>query len=155
MFIYEWGKPTWQKPHRVILRSPLLRIHYFQNKRLQVKESQYLIPTYSWTPTPIPNWTCSVVTISHFYCINPSTWLTNRCTDPNTWLNHQLEKNVGCKVLQFITRWKSRSSLVTKPYDVKTQQLFQEKEELGQILSPVTICMKKTLLHTCATFDDP
>ena len=35
------------KPHRVNLRSPLSRIHYYQNKRLQVKESQYLILTYS------------------------------------------------------------------------------------------------------------
>ena len=155
MFIYEWGKPTWQKPHRVILRSQLLRIHYFQNKRLQVKESQYLTPTYSWTPYPNTQLDLLCNDNLSFQCMAPSTWLTNRCTDPNTWLNHQLEKNVGCKVLQFITRWKSRSSLVTKPYNVKTQQLFQEKEELGQILSPVTICMKKTLLHTCATFDDP
>ena len=38
-----------------------------------------------------------------------------------------------------------------KPYDVQTQQLFQERDELGQILSLVTICMNKTLLHTCAT----
>ena len=33
--------------HQVILRLPLPRIHYYQNKRLQVKESQYLIPTYN------------------------------------------------------------------------------------------------------------
>ena len=105
-FVYEWGKPTWQKLHRVILRSPLSRIHYYyQNKQLQVKESQYLIPTYSWTFTPIPNWTCSIVTISHFQCTAPSTWLTN-CTDPSTRLNHQLEKDVGCKVLQFINMMK-------------------------------------------------
>ena len=52
LFVYEWRKPTRQKPHQVILRSPLPRIHYYQNKRLQVKESQYLIPTYSWTPYP-------------------------------------------------------------------------------------------------------
>ena len=63
--------------HRVILRSPLLRIHYYHNKRLQVKESQYLIPTYSWILTPIPNWSCSIVTISHFQCTAPSMWLTN------------------------------------------------------------------------------
>ena len=41
------GKTTKAKSHQVILRSPLPRIHYYQNKRLQVKESQYLIPTYS------------------------------------------------------------------------------------------------------------
>ena len=63
------------------------------NKRLQVKESQYLIPTYSWTLTPIPNWTCSVVTISHFQCMAPNTWLTN-CTDHSMQL--QLPTREGC-----------------------------------------------------------
>ena len=81
-FVFEWGKLTRQKPHRVILRSPLPRIHYYQNKRLQVKESQYLIPTYSWTLTSILNWACSVVTISRFQCTTPNMWLTNRCADP-------------------------------------------------------------------------
>ena len=38
-----------KKSHRVILKSLFLRIHYYYNKRLQVNESQYLIPTYSWT----------------------------------------------------------------------------------------------------------
>ena len=85
-----------------------------------------------------------------FQCMAPNTWQT-KCADPSTWLNHQLEKDVGCKVHQFITRWRSRSSLVTKPYSVQTQQLLQEKDELGQILPPVTICMNTTLLHTCAT----
>ena len=113
------GKTTKAKPHQMNLRLPLLRIHYYLNKRLQVKKSQYLIPTYSWTFTPIPNWTCSVVTISHFQCIAPSTWLSN-CTDPSTRLNYQLEKDVGCKVVQFITWWRSQSSLVTKPYGVHT-----------------------------------
>ena len=37
-FVYEWGEPTRQKSHRVIFRSLLPRIHYYQNKRLQVKE---------------------------------------------------------------------------------------------------------------------
>ena len=139
----------------MILRSPLSRIHYYQNKQLQVKESQYFIPTYSWTLTPVPNWTCFVVTVSHFQCTTPSTWLTNRCADPSTRLDHQLEEDVGYKVFQFITRWRSRNFLVTKPYGVQTQQLLQKKDELGQIQSPVTICMNTTLLHTCATFYDP
>ena len=38
-----------------------------------------------------------------------------------------------------------------KPYGVQTQQLLQERDELGQILSLVTICINKTLLYTCAT----
>ena len=59
-------KTTKAKPHQVNLSSLLSRIHYYQNKWLQVKESQYFIPTYSWTLTPIHNWTCNVVTISPF-----------------------------------------------------------------------------------------
>ena len=91
-FVYKWGKPTWQKPHQVILKSSLLRIHCYHNKQLQVKESQYLIPIYSWTFTLIPNWTCSVVKISHFQCTASSTWLTNWCTDPSTWLTTNLRR---------------------------------------------------------------
>ena len=92
-FVYKWGKPTRQKLHRVILRSPLLKFHYYHNKRLQVKESQYLIPTYNWTFTPIPNWTCFVVTISPFDAWLSSMWLTN-CANPNTWL--QSPTREGC-----------------------------------------------------------
>ena len=41
--------------------------------------------------------------------------------------------------------------LSQNPTVYKTQQFLQEKDELRQILSPVTIYMNKTLLHTCAT----
>ena len=95
-FVYEWGKPTRQKPNQVILRSPLPRIHYYQNKRLQVKESQYLIPTYSWTLTPIPNWTYSIVTISHFQCTALSTWLIN-CGNPVRELITNLRRMLAAK----------------------------------------------------------
>ena len=74
-----------------------------------------------------------------FQCMTFSTWLTN-CVDPNARLDHQLEKDVGCKVLLLITRWRSWSCLVTKTYGVQTQQLLQE---LGQTRFLVT------LLHTC------
>ena len=104
------GKTSWQKPHQVIFRSPLLKFRYYHNKQLLVKESQYLIPTYSWTLTPIHNWTCSVVTISPFDARLPSTWLTNSWI-PVRDFNHQLEKVVGCKVLQFIPTMKIKKML--------------------------------------------
>ena len=101
-FVYEWGKLPRQKPHRVILRSPLTRIHYYHYKQLQVKDSQYLIPTYSWTLTSILNWTCSVVIISHF-SMQCSQYVTNQLMHESKYVtNHQLEKDVGCKILQFI-----------------------------------------------------
>ena len=119
-FVYEWEKPTRQKTHQLSLSSPLPRIHYYHNKWLQVKESQYLIPTYSWTLTLILNWTCFVVTISHFQCMALNTWLTNWCTDPSTWLTTILKKMLAAKFFSSSTRWRSRNSLVTKPYGVQT-----------------------------------
>ena len=46
--------------------------------------------------------------------MTPSTWLTNWFTNPSTWLTHQLEKDVGCKVLQFIHTMKIKNLLVYK-----------------------------------------
>ena len=132
-FVYEWVKPPRQKPYWVILRSPLPRIHYYHNKRLQVKESQYLIPTYSWTFTSIHNWTYSIMTISPFQCTAHCIWLTNWCTDPSTWLTTNLRRMLVAKFFNLSTQWRSWNSLVTEHYGIQTQQLLQEKDELGQL----------------------
>ena len=86
-----------------------------------------------------------------------SQYMTNQF---NLWilvcdLLTNLRRMLVAKFFNSSTRWRSRSSLVTKLYGIQTQQLLQEKDELGQILSPVTICMNTTLLHTHATFDGP
>ena len=130
-FVYEWGKPTRQKPHQVILRSSFPKFHYYHNKRLQVKESQYLIPTYSWTLTPIPNWTCSIVTIYPFDARLPSTWLTN-CADLSMRL--QSPTREGC--------WLQSSSVHPNNEDqedawlqnpiVHIHRNFFKNDELGQ-----------------------
>ena len=134
-------------------KNPLLSKQAIMSKGI-------LVPYTNLQLNPYPNTQLDLFCSDNlsFQCMAPCIWLTNRCADPNMRLNYQLEKDVGCKVLQFITRWRSKSSLFTKPYSVQTQQLLQEKDELGQILSSVTICMNKTLLHTCATcvtFDGP
>ena len=132
-----------KKPHRVILRSPLLRIHYYYNKRLQVKESQYLIPTYKWTLTTIPNWTYSIVTISHFQRTTPSMWLTNSMHWSKYVTNTNLRKMLAAKFFKSSTRWRSRNSLVTKPYSVQTQQLLEEKDEPGHMTPVHNMLVKK------------
>ena len=150
-FVYEWGKPTWQKPHRVILRSLLPRIHYYQNNWLQVKESQYLILTYSWTLTPIPNWTCSVVTIS------PCNAQLSIRDYPIVWIpvhdfNHQLEKVVGYKGVQFI-----QTMMIKKMLGHKTLQCTnpanasQERWTRANFVFGYTL-FEQTLLNTCATY---
>ena len=150
-FVYEWGKPTRQKPNQVIFRSPLPKFYYYHNKRLQVKESQYLIPTYSWTLTPITNWTCFVVTISPFDAWLPSTWLTN-CADPSMQL--QSPTREGCWL---------QSSLI-HPHDddledawlqnptVHKHNNFFRRDELGRNFVSSYKLLEQTLLNTCATY---
>ena len=92
------------------------------------------LPTYSWPLTPIPNWTCSVVTVPLFDARLPSTCLTN-CTDPSTWLQTPTKKVVGCKVLQFIHTMKIKKMLGHKTLWWKyTATSSRERDELGQEL---------------------
>ena len=92
------------------------------------------LPTYSWTLTLIPNWTCSVVTVPLFDARLPSTWLTN-CADPSMWLQTPTKKAVGCKVLQFIHTMKIKKMLGHKTLRCKyTATSLRERDELGQEL---------------------
>ena len=145
------GKTTETKPHWVNLRSPLLRIHYYQNKRLQVKGIP--IPNTNLQLNPYLNTQLDLwCSDNHsFQYTAPSTWLTNRCMDLSTWLTHQLKQEVGCKVFQFISQWRSRSSLVTKPSAQKCSSFYKEDDELGQILSLITICMHNQFALSCIT----
>ena len=68
------------------------------------------LSTYSWTLTPIHNWTCSVVTVPLSNARLPSTWLTN-CADPSTLLQSPTKKIVGCKIFQFIHTMKIKKML--------------------------------------------
>ena len=136
--IYLWMEKTIEaKFHWVNLMSPLLRIHYYQNNRLQVKG--ILLPNTNLQLNPYLNtqldlW-CSD-TLS-FQCMASNTWLTNRCTDPvrdlllcmnpSMRLTHQLEKDVGCEFLQFILTMKIKRLLGYKTLCPKTQQLLQRR----------------------------
>ena len=92
------------------------------------------LPTYSWTLTLIPNWTCSVVTVPLFDARLPSTWLTN-CVDPSTRLQSPTKKVVGCKVLQFIHTMKIKKMLGHKILRCKyTATSSRKRDELGQEL---------------------
>ena len=92
------------------------------------------LPTYSWTLTPIPNWTCSVVTVPLSNVRLPSMWLTN-CADPSTRLQSPNKKIVGCKVLQFIHTKKIKKMLDHKTLRCTyTTTSSRERDELGQEL---------------------
>ena len=59
---------------------------------------------------------------------------------------------LAAKFFSSSRQWKSRSSLVTKPYSVKTQQLLQENEELGKTRFSVTLFFTLMELCSCATY---
>ena len=80
-----------------------------------------------------------------FWCITPSTWLTN-CADPSTQLQSPTRKGCWLQSSSVHPRWRSRRCLVIKPYGAQTQQLLHKNDELGQILSSVTICLNKLCL---------
>ena len=143
-FVYEWEKLTRQKLHRVIFRSPLPKFHYYHNKRLQVNESQYLIPTYSWTLTPILNWTCSVVTVPISNARLPSTWLTVARIPVRDFNNTNWE---DC--------WLQSSSV--HPHNEDQEDVWSQNPTMqihsnffkrkrwtrSRTLSPITICLNK------------
>ena len=90
------------------------------------------LPTYSWTLTPIPNWTCSVVTVPLSDAWLPSTWLTV-VRIPVRDFKTPTEKIVGCKVIQFTHTMKIRKMLGHKTLRYKyTATSWREWDELGQ-----------------------
>ena len=92
------------------------------------------LPTYNWTLTLIPNWTCSVVTIPLSDAQIPSTWLTN-CTDPSTRLQSPTKKIIDYKVLQFIHTMKIKKMLGHKTLQCKyTTTSSRERDKPGQEL---------------------
>ena len=145
------GKTTEAKHHRVNLRSPLLRIHYYQNKRLQVKGIS--VPNTNLQLNPYSNTQLDLWCSNNlsFQCTAPSMWLINWWMDPSTWLTNQLEEDVSCKVLQFIQWWRSRSSLATKPLMQRHSNFYKEYDVLGQILFLVTNCMHNQFALNCIT----
>ena len=126
------------------LENPLL-------SKQAVTSKGILVPYTNLQLNPYPNTQLDLFCSDNLsFSMHGSQYVAN-CTDPSTRLDHQLEKDVDCKVLQFITRWRSWSCLVTKPYGAQTHQLLQE---LGQTRFQVTL-VELCSCATCVTFYGP
>ena len=118
------------------------------------------IPYTNLQLNPYPNTQLNLFSSDNlsFQCMAPCTWLANRCTDPSMWLTHQFEKDVDCKVLQFINTMK-----ITKLLSYKTQRrtnaaVFSRERWIRANSVSSHNLHEKTLLNTCATcstFDGP
>ena len=119
----------------MIFRSPLPKLHYYHNKRLQVKESKYLT-NLQLNPYPNTQLDLFCSDSSPFKCTTPNTWLTN-CADPSTRLQSPTKKVAGCKVSQFILTMKMKKILGHKTlHCTYTTTSLRERDELGQELRP-------------------
>ena len=85
-----------------------------------------------------------------FWYMAPNTWLTN-CANLSTRLQSPTREGCWPQSSSIHHMMKIKKLLGHKPYGVQTQQLLHKEDELGKILSPVTICLNKTFLNTCVT----
>ena len=150
-FVYKWRKSIRKKLHWVIFWLPLTIFHYYHDKRLQVKEFQYLILTYSWTFTPIPNWTYSIVIISHFNARLPSTWLTN-CADLSTRLQSPTREGCWLQSSSVHPHDKDQKDAWSQNPTVHIHSNFFRKDELGKNFVSDHNLLEQTILKACATF---
>ena len=111
------------------LETPLL-----SQQAVTSKEVSSTLPTYSWTLIPIPNWTCSVVTVPLSDARLPSTWLTVAQILVRDFKT-PTKKIVNCKILQFIHTMKTKKMLGHKTLQCKyAATSSRERDELGQEL---------------------
>ena len=115
----------------------------FSQQTVTSKGIPSTLPTYSWTLTPIPNWTCSVVTVPISNTWLPSLWLTVARILVRDFKT-PTEKIVSCKILQFIHIMKIKKMLGHKTLRCKyTATSSRERDELGQEPCLWTICLNK------------
>ena len=101
------------------------------------------LPTYSWTLTPIPNRTCSVMTVPLSDARLPSTWLTN-CVNPSTWLQSPIWKDCWLQSSSIHHMMKIRKMLGHKTLRCKyTATSPRKRWTRSRTLSLITIYLNR------------
>ena len=129
-------KTTETKLHRVNLKSPLPRIHYYQSQEVtSIKNLTKPFGLFQNTNLQLnlyPNIKLDLYCNNNLsvQCINSSTWLTLP-----TWRRCWLQSS---SVHQ---QWRLGSSLVTKLSAQRCNSLYRENNKLGHFLHLITQCM--------------
>ena len=119
--------------------TPLLSQQAVSSKRLPST-----LPIYSWTPTPIPNWTCSVVTVPLSNAQLPSTWLTvaqiSVCDFNNTnWEDCRLQSSsVHPHDEDQEDAWSQNPTV-----QIHNNFFKRKRWTRSRTLSPITICLNR------------
>ena len=118
------------------------KLLYYHNKRLQARNPKYLT---NLQLNPYPNTQSNLFCNDSFpfWCTAPK-YVTNQLRIPVHDFNHQSEKIVGCKVLQFIHMIKIKKMLGHKTLWCKYTATSPRKRWTRlRTLSSVTICLNK------------
>ena len=149
-FVYEWGKPNDKSP------TGWFSGHHSRNSTI-ITTSGYkqgissTLPTYSWTLIPIPNWTCSVVTVPRSDAWLPSTWLTN-CANPSTWLQSPIWKDCWLQSFSIHPHDEDQEDGWSQNPMVQIHSNFSKKE-MNYVKNFVSghNLLEQSLLNACAT----
>ena len=137
------GKTYRQKPHWVIFKSLLPKLHCYHNKRLQARNPKYLT-NLQLNPYPNTQLDLFCSDSSPFWCTAPK-YVTNQFARiPIRDFNHQSKKIIGFKVLQFIHMMKIRKILGHKTVRCKyTATSPRKRWTRSRTLSLITICLNR------------
>ena len=121
------------------LETPLL-----SQQAVTSKGTPSTLSTYSWTFTPIPNWTCSVVTVPLSDARLLSTWLTN-CVDPSTQLQSPIWKDCWMQSSSVHPHDEDQEDALSQNPTVQIHSNFFKRKRwtMSRTLSPVTICLNR------------
>ena len=148
-FVYEWGKTWRQKPHRVIFRSLLPKLHYYHNKRLQARNPKYLS---NLQLNPYPNTQSNLFCSDNFpfWCTTPK-YVTNKLHGSQYATSRTpTKKIVGCKVLQFIHMMKIKKMLGHKTLRCKYTTTSPRKRWTRSKTVSGHNFLEQSLLNACA-----
>ena len=128
----------------MIFKSPLLKLHYYHNKRLQVKASQ--VP-YQLTVEPLPQYPqldlfCS--DNSPFWCMAPK-YMTNSCANPSTRLQNTNWEDCWLESSSVHPHDKDQEDAWSQNPTVQIHSNFFKKKRWtrSRTSSLVTICLNK------------
>ena len=105
------------------------------------------LPTYSWTLTPIPNWTCSVVTVPLSDARLPSMWLTVMRIPVHDFKT-PIWKDCWLKISSVHPHNEDQEDARSQNPTMQIHSnLFKRKRwTRSRTLSPITICLNRVCL---------
>ena len=145
-------KPTQQKPHRVIFRSPLLSQQIVISKGITV-------PYTNLQLNPYPNIQLDLFCSNNFPFNTrlPSTWLIN-CVNPNTRLQSPTREVCWLQSSSVHPHDEDQEDAWSQNPMMHIHNNFFRRDELGWNFISDYKLFEQTLLNTCATciyFDGP